>query len=141
MPYVNPKTNPKHDYDHALSQTTSIPTTTRQHFTTLPDIVTIDRSINRSYSFNSRIYTDGTDTDGTVAVAPAATAAADATADAMPTHSYSNSNMQSNINSIFIPASTSKYPIKQSTITEDFRERFSSFVEQWKKAFVYLSRK
>lgn len=140
MPYVNPKTSPKHDYNHALSQTTSIPTTIHQHLTTLPDIVTIDRAINRSYSFNSRIYTDGTDTDGTVAVAPATAVAA--TADAMPTrYSYSNSNMQSNINSIFIPASTSKYPIKQSTITEDFRERFSSFVKQWKKAFVYLSRK
>lgn len=62
-------------------------------------------------------------------------------ADATPTNSYGNSNMQSNINSIFIPVSTSKYPIKQSTISEDFHERLSKFVVQWKKTLVYLSRK
>lgn len=130
MPYVNPKIQPKHDHDLTLGHTTTTTTTTTtQHLTTLPDIETIDRSINHSYTFSSRNRADATD-----AVAPPAAAAT-------PTHTYSNRNMQSNINSIFIPASTSKYPIKQSTITEDFRERFSNFVEHWTKAIVYLSRK
>lgn len=127
MPYVNLKKHPKHDHDLTLSQTSTAST---QHFTTLPDIETINRSINHSnVTFSNRNRSDDTD----AAAAPAAAAT--------PTHTYSNSNMQSNINSIFIPASTSKYPIKQSTITEDFRERFTNFVENWTKAIVYLSRK
>lgn len=158
MPYVvNPKTQPNHDNDretigHRTTVVMIVTTTTQRPLSIPPNIDTNDHSNGLGILFRSKTRKDGfanADTattsataDGNGAVAAtAAAAAADAPADITPTQAYSNRNIQSNINSIFIPASTSKYPIKQSTITEDFRERFGNFVEHWKKAFVYLSRK
>lgn len=86
-------------------------------------------SINHSKTFSSRHDADN---------AAAASAGADA---ATSTVNYSNNNIRSNSDSIFIPASTSKYPIKQNTIAEDFRERFINLVAHWIRAFVYLARK
>lgn len=123
MPYVYTNTQSKHD--HTLGQTTA-------HSSILPDIEAIGRSINHSKPFSDRHDDD------------AATAAAGdggAIADAKPTISYSNSNLRSNSNSIFIPASTSKYPIKQNTIAGDFHERFINLVAHWIRVFVYLARK
>lgn len=68
----------------------------------------------------------------------------DATAETittLPNFIRQNNNYGSNSKSIFIPASTSKYPIEQNTIGEDLRERFVNFLAQWIRAFVYLSRK
>lgn len=147
MPYVvNPKTQPKHDNDrNTIGQRTTVviivPTTTRRPLSSTPNIDTNDHSKSHGILFSSKNRNDGSANADTAAGAGAAAAAADAPAAITPTQAYSNRNIQSNINSIFIPASTSKYPIKQSTITEDFRERFDNFVEHWKKAFVYLSRK
>lgn len=141
MPYVvNPKTQPKHDTDrntigHRTTVFIIVPSTTRRPLSSTPNTDTNDHSKSHGISFSSKNRNTGSanaDTTGAAADAPAAIT---------PTQAYSNRNIQSNVNSIFIPASTSKYPIKQSTITEDFRERFDNFVEHWKKAFVYLSRK
>lgn len=148
MPYVNPKTQPKHDNDqntnghgHRTTVIIIVPTT-RRPLVESPNIETNDHSINRGVLFSSKNRNDiDAATIGTGSGAAAAAAAADAPDAITPTQAYSNRNIQSNINSIFIPASTSKYPIKQSTITEDFRERFGNFVKHWKQAFVYLSRK
>lgn len=118
--YVNPNTQPKHDHDHTLSSKAT---------TALPDIDMIGMSINHSKTFRDRH-------DGDKAAAAGANDDA-----ATSTVSYSNYNMRSNSNSIFIPASTSKYPIKQNTIAEDFRERFINLVAHWIRAFVYLARK
>lgn len=154
MPYVNPKSQPKHDHDHNTfghRTTVVVVPTTRRPFFISPNVETIDHSINRGIllSPNYRNDVDGsadsiatfTASAGTGSDAAPAAAAADVPTAIKPTHAYSNRNVQANINSIFIPASTSKYPIKQNTIIEDFRERFCNFVEHWKKAFVYTSRK
>lgn len=160
MPYVNRNIQPKHDHDQTLSQTTTatpnLPARTtatmtthrRQQQNTLAtvstdDDETIDRSINRGNLFSGQNRTGVTavGSNGNVVEGSGSGIGIAAPDAATPTLTYSNRNMQSNINSIFIPASTSKYPIKQSTITEDFRERFTKFVEHWTKAFVYLSRK
>lgn len=124
MPFVNPKIQPKHDQNHALSHTTP------SHFTTRPNFETIGRSINQSKPFGDRNHVD----------ASATAADADAAA-ATPSLIYSDSNIRSNSNSLFIPASTSKYPIKQNTIAGDFHERIINFVAHWIRAFVYLARK
>lgn len=148
VPYVvNPKTQPKYDndrntYGHRSTVVIIVPTTT----TTRRPILVTPNNIDRNDHSNSQsvLVSSKNRKDGfaSVAAAAAAAAAADAPAAITPTQAYSNRNIQqSNVNSIFIPASTSKYPIKQSTISEDFRERFDNFVEHWKKAFVYLSRK
>lgn len=122
MPYVvSPKSQPKPDQDHTFGQRTA--TTTTHDLITPSDIATIDHTINRSYPFRSRNHID------------ANTVAADAHIDVtISTLTSSNSNL------LFIPASTSKYPIKQSTIAEDLSERFNNFVEHWSKT-VYLARK
>lgn len=148
MPYVNPKTHPNHDHDHDIfGHTTTviiIPTTRRPPFI-VPNINTIDDLGNHNIPFRPNL--DGFATGDVAATSASgagagAVAAADGPAAITPTHAYTNRNvMQSNVNGIFMPASTSKYPIKQSTITEDFRERFRNFVEHWTNAFVYLSRK
>ena len=116
MFYVNPNTHQKHDHDHTFNSKSP---------TTLPDTNTIRLSIN------GKTFHDKHETDSD----------AGAAADTTSTVSYSNNNMRSNSNSIFMPASTSKYPIKQNTIAEDFRERFINLVAHWIRAFVYLARK
>lgn len=131
MPYVNPKTQPKHDHDQTTYNQTATP-----HLTTLSDFESISRSISQSKSFSDRNDLDASSIDAAAAASAAAAAAA-----ATPSLIHSNSNMRSNINSLFIPASTSKYPIKQSTIAGDFRERIINFVAHWIRAFVYLARK
>lgn len=122
VPYANPKKQPKNDLDHTINHTST------PYLTTMPDFKTISRSINQTKPFSDRNVSDAAD----------ATAAAAA---ATPSHIYSNSNIQSNSNSLFIPASTSKYPIRQNTIAGDFRERVINFVAHWIRAFVYLARK
>lgn len=142
MPYVvNPKPQPKYDNDrntigHRTTVVIIVPTTTRRPLSKTPKIDTNDHSNGHGIFVSSK-----NDAAAATSATVAAAAAADAPAAITPTQAYSNANIQSNINSIFIPASTSKYPIKQSTITEDFRERFGNFVKHWKQAFVYLSRK
>lgn len=147
MPYVvNPKTQPKYDNDrntigHRTTVVIIVPTTTtRRPLSKTSKIDTNDHSNGLSILFSPKNRNDA-DAAATSATVAGAAAAADAPAAITPTQAYSNPNIQSNMNSIFIPASTSKYPIKQSTITEDFRERFGNFVKHWKQAFVYLSRK
>lgn len=124
VPYANPKKQPKNDLDHTLNHTTT------PYLTTMPAFKTISRSINQTKPFSDRNVSDA-----------AATATNAAAAAATPSHIYSNSNIQSNSNSLFIPASTSKYPIRQNTIAGDFRERVINFVAHWIRAFVYLARK
>lgn len=152
MPYVvNPKIQPKYDNDrntigHRTTVVIIVPTTTtRRPLSKTPKIDTRDHSLNgHGILFSPKNRNDGfanAAADAATMATVAGAAAADAPAAITPTQAYNNPNMQSNINSIFIPASTSKYPIKQSTITEDFRERFGNFVKHWKQAFVYLSRK
>lgn len=155
MPYVvNPKTQPNYDngrntIGHRTTVVIIVPTTTRRPLSKTPKIDTNDQSNGHGILFSPKNRNDGSaNADNAAAAATSATVAgaaaaavADAPAAITPTKAYSNPNIQSNINSIFVPASTSKYPIKQSTITEDFRERFGNFVEHWKQAFVYLSRK
>lgn len=128
VPFVNPKTQSKHDHDHTLSHTTI------QNVTST-DIDAIGRSINHNNAFHNHV-------DANASAFAATATAADGGTVATPPHIYGNSNsIQSNANSIFMPASTSKYPIKQSTIAEDFRERFVNIIVQWIRAVVYLARK
>lgn len=54
---------------------------------------------------------------------------------------FSRTIADSSSNSIFLPASTSKYPIKESTIQQEFHERFVNFISQWINTIVYLARK
>lgn len=117
MPFVNPKT----DHEHTLSPTTP------PHLTTPPNFDTISRSINQSKSFSDRNEFDST--------GAAAGAGYTASVAATPSLIYSDTN------SLFIPASTSKYPIKQNTIAADLRERVINFGAHWIRAFVYLARK
>lgn len=154
VPYVNPKIQPNYDHNYDIHghRTTVIvlPTSRRPHFVS-SNVKTIDDSINRGILFDPKNRNDVDDTANADVATTSATsgagavvvvvAAADAPAAIKPTNAYNNRNRQSNINSLFMPASTSKYPIKQSTITEDFRERFRNFVDHWTNAFVYLSRK
>lgn len=122
MPFANPNNQPKHDHDHTISQTTI------KNATTSLDIGTIGHSINQNNPYRDSSFI-GADADaGGIAVTT-------------PHLGYSNNNIRSNSNSIFMPASTSKYPIKQNTIAEDFRERFVNLIAQWIRAFVYLARK
>lgn len=44
-------------------------------------------------------------------------------------------------NNIFEPATTSKYPIKESTVKKEFHEKILDFIAQWINTFVHLSRK
>lgn len=121
---INPQPNQKHD--QIIHQTTS------PHSTTLPD--TISHPINH----NQAVYVQ-TDAGKRSTVAT------------MPNYMLyngqntnihdNNDNIGGNGKGIFMPVATNQYPIEQSSMDEDLRERFDNFVDQWTKAFVYLSRK
>lgn len=114
MPYVYPNTKP-HDHDHTIHQTTS-------HLTTIASDIDTVSQINHNPFSNRHDAKDA----------------------AVPSF-FSSVNVQhaSNKynNSIFMPASTSKYPIKENSIRDDLRERFQNFFTQWIKTIVYLARK
>lgn len=98
---------------------------------TVPDI---GRSINHNNRFSdkNRVDSDVTAAGGGVDGATIATS----------TFYSSYNHIRSNEhNSIFIPASTSKYPIKQGTIGEELNDRFINFFAQCIKAIIYLARK
>ncbi|XP_031626186.1 uncharacterized protein LOC116342639 [Contarinia nasturtii] len=123
VPFVNPNSHSKHDHDHTLNQPTM------QNMTST-DIEAIGRSINHNNAFHNGGDANASAFDAAGGGGGGATVA---------TYISSNSNIQTNTNSIFMPASTSKYPIKQSTIAEDFRERFINIIAQWIRAVVYLA--
>lgn len=141
VPFANQNTQPKHDHDRILYQKTTTTTATlTQKATKTPDDESISRSINHNnpYRDSSFIHADVADAGG---VGGGDGGDDSDTAITTPLLSYSNNNTQSNSNSIFMPASTSKYPIKQNTIIEDLRERYVNFRIQWTRTIVYLERK
>lgn len=113
MPHKNPKPHLNHDHDHANEQIAT------HYVTTLSNTIVHSIDLQRQRSaYDHRGDGDGDGGGG----------GGDIT---NRTSDYS----------IFVPASTSKYPITQNTIAEDMRERFMNFLTQWIKAFVYLARK
>lgn len=112
MPHIYPNIHLKHDHDHSNEK----PPT--RYLTTLSNTVVHSISSNQPFPNNRNDVNDADD----LATIP-------------------NLINRSSSKSIFVPASTSKYPIKQNTIAEDIRERFMNFLTQWIKAIVYLARK
>lgn len=53
----------------------------------------------------------------------------------------SNTDASRNSNSIFLPASTSKYPIQERTVQQELYIKLQIFFTQWINTFVYLARK
>lgn len=122
---INPQPNQKHD--QIIHQTTA------QHLTTLPDI------ISHPINHNQAVY-----------VQP--DAGKRSTVATMPNymlyngqnnnnHDDNNNNVGRNGKGIFVPVATNQYPIEPTSMDENLRERFDNFLDQWMKAFVYLSRK
>lgn len=108
-----------------------------QNATKTPDVESMSRSINHNNPYrDSNFIADGADAGSSDGGSDSGD-----TALTTPLLSYGNNNTQSNSNSIFMPASTSKYPIKQNTIMEDLRERYVNFRIQWTRTIVYLERK
>lgn len=114
MPHIYPKTHPNHDHEHSNEQITT------QYVTTLSN--TIVHSVDLQHQRSGYNRNDAYGGDAAIPTMP------------------QTPNRTSDY-SIFVPASTSKYPIKQNTIAEDMRERFMNMLTQWIKAFVYLARK
>lgn len=131
-PYPNHPINPQpnQNHDQIIHQSTS------QHLTTLPDII-----ISHPINHNQAVYVrPDAGKWATVATVP----------NYMLYNSQNNNNQNNNNNhnigtngkGIFMPVSTNQYPIEQSSMDEDdLRERFVNFLDQWIKAFMYLSRK
>lgn len=112
--------HPSQNYDQIIHQTTS------QHLTTLPDI--ISHPINHNHAVYIRPDA------GTPATVPNYILYNGQNND-------NNHNIRTNSKGIFMPVSTNQYPIEQSSMDADFGERFVNFLDQWMKAFMYLSRK
>lgn len=121
-PYPNHPISPQpsQNYDQIIHQTTS------QHLTTLPDI--ISHPINHNHAVYIRPDA------GTPATVPNYILYNGQNND-------NNHNIRTNSKGIFMPVSTNQYPIEQSSMDADFGERFVNFLDQWMKAFMYLSRK
>lgn len=122
MPSIYPnhpkKPQSKQNHDQTIHQTSSQP------LTVLPDIDKISHPINHNHALHVETDADATKTAAT-----------------LPNYITHNSHIGSNSKSIFIPVSTSKYPIDHNTYDEEYRERFVNFLTQWIRAFVYLARK
>lgn len=135
-PYPNHPINsqPNRNHDQIIHQTIS------QHLTTLPDII-----ISHPINHNQAVYVQSdAGKRATVAMVPnymLYNGQNNNNHDNNQNNNNNNHNIGTNGEGIFMTVSTDQYPIEQSSLDEDLRERFEHFLDQWIKAFLYLSRK
>lgn len=123
---------PNQNHDQIAHQTTS------QHLTALPDI-----AISHPINHNKAVYVQpDAGKWATVATVPNYVLYNGKKDNNYDNNQNKNShNIGTNKEGIYMPVSTNQYPIEQSSMNGELRERFVNFLDQWTKAFVYLSRK